>query len=138
MTYTPLKMVPCYKEMPWGGTKLKNEYNKPDAPEVTAESWELACHTDGNSKIAEGPLAGKTLADLAELNRAGFWGTRCPRGEFPILVKLIDAAKDLSIQVHPSDFTAHPELGERGKAEMWYIVDCKPKKHISISAFRRK
>ncbi len=126
MTYAPLKMAPCYKETLWGGRKLKQEYHKPDAPEVTAESWELAGHQDGNSLVAEGPLAGKSLSDLAELDRDSFWGTECPGGKFPVLVKLIDAAKDLSIQVHPSDRTARSELGEEGKAELWYIVDREP------------
>lgn len=125
--YEPLKMAPYLRQTLWGGTRLKREYHKPEA---AAESWELACHTDGSSSVAEGPLTGKTLADLGRLDRDSFWGTDCPAGEFPILVKLIDAAKTLSIQVHPSDGNARPELGERGKAEMWYVVDCKPQAFI--------
>lgn len=130
MTYAPLKMAPCYKEMLWGGKKLKKEYHKPDAPEVTAESWELACHPDGCSSVAEGPFLGKTLTDLAKLDQKGFWGTAYHDGMFPILVKLIDAKQDLSIQVHPSSRTALAELGEQGKAEMWYIVECEPQAFI--------
>ncbi len=122
----PLRLRPCYKEYLWGGTRLKTDFGKTGAPDVTAESWELANRQDGNSLVAEGPLAGKSLSDLAELDRDGFWGTECPEGKFPVLVKLIDAAKDLSIQVHPSDRTARPELGEEGKAELWYVVDCEP------------
>ncbi len=127
MIYTPMKMQPCYKQTLWGGKRLRREYHKPDAPEVTAESWELASHPEGSSRVAGGPLAGKTLA---ELDRERFWGTQCSVGEFPILVKLIDAQKDLSIQVHPSDQTALAEQGEQGKAEMWYIVDCAPQSSI--------
>lgn len=130
MRYSPLKMHPCYKDYLWGGERLKNEYGKTDAPAVTAESWELASHRDGISTVSEGPLAGKTIADLGELDRAGFWGRQCADEEFPLLIKLIDAKKDLSIQVHPSDVTARLELGECGKAEMWYIVDCEPKAGI--------
>ena len=65
MKYSPLKMHPCYKEYLWGGSRLKSEYGKTDAPSVTAESWELASHPDGISTVAEGPLAGKTIAELA-------------------------------------------------------------------------
>ena len=122
--YTPLKLRPCYKEYLWGGERLKREFNKADAPAVTAESWELSCHPDGMSVVAEGPYAGKSLTQLGELDRAGFWGSACKSGDFPILVKLIDAHRDLSVQVHPSDDTARD--GERGKAEMWYIVDAEP------------
>lgn len=124
--YQPLRLHPCYKEYLWGGKKLKTSFGKTDAPEVTAESWELASHRDGASVVAEGELRGKTLAELGELDRAAFWGSDCAGEDFPILVKLIDAAKDLSVQVHPSDETALAEKGEQGKAEMWYIVDCEP------------
>lgn len=127
MIIEPLRMQPCYKEYLWGGTRLKSEFGKADAPEVTAESWELASHPDGNSTVAEGVLQGKPLS---ELDRLTYWGSECGKGDFPILIKLIDAKKNLSIQVHPSDETAAWEYGERGKAEMWYIVDCLP--HSSI------
>lgn len=129
MNYMPLKMKPCYKSYLWGGSKLKRAYRKQDAPDRTAESWELSCHPDGMSTVAEGPYAGRTVQELGALDRWGFWGTDCGV-EFPILVKLIDAEKDLSIQVHPSDQTALAELGECGKAEMWYIVDCEPQSCI--------
>ena len=123
---TPIKMRPCYKEYLWGGTRLKPDFGKSDAPDVTAESWELAAHPDGVSTGADGAFAGKTLFDLAALDRDAFWGKACRSDTFPLLVKLIDAEKDLSIQVHPSDATALAERGEQGKAEMWYIVDAKP------------
>lgn len=125
-----MKLRPCYREYLWGGTRLKSEFGKTDAPEVTAESWELAGHLDGCSSVAEGLLKGKTLADLAKLDRDGFWGRDCRMEEFPLLVKLIDAQKDLSIQVHPSSQTALAELGEQGKVELWYVVDCEPQSFI--------
>lgn len=126
MRHLPLKMKPCYKEYLWGGTRLKSEFGKADAPEVTAESWELAAHRDGASVVAECALQGRTLVELGEMDKNGFWGSDCKSTVFPIMVKLIDAAKDLSIQVHPSNETACLQLGESGKAEMWYIVDCGP------------
>lgn len=122
--YEPLKMQPRYKEYLWGGRRLKTEYGKTDAPEIAAESWELASHPDGVSIVASGEYAGKTIADLGQMDKDAFWGNSCKTDNFPLMVKLIDAAKDLSIQVHPSDETALP--GEQGKAEMWYIVDCEP------------
>ena len=122
----PLKMQPSYKEYLWGGTRLKSDFGKTDAPDMTAESWELSGHPDGVSYVAYGALAGKTIAELGELDRAGFWGSECSADEFPILVKLIDAKQGLSVQVHPSDETALAEKGEHGKAEIWYIVECEP------------
>jgi mannose-6-phosphate isomerase len=146
MGYIPLKMRPCYKEYLWGGTRLKTEFGKADAPDVTAESWELSCHSDGLSLVDGGAYAGKSIAELGEIDREGFWGSACRSDIFPVLVKLIDAKKDLSIQVHPSDQTARTDLGEQGKAEMWYIVDCEPQaciyfgfsKKISKEEFLRR
>lgn len=132
MTLEPLKLHPCYKEYLWGGTLLKTKYRKADAPDVTAESWELADHRDGVSTVD-----GKTLRQLGEANGDAFLGSGCPGGTLPILVKLIDAAKDLSIQVHPSDRTARSAAGEQGKAEMWYVVDCKPQAFIYYGFNRR-
>lgn len=126
----PMRLAPCYKDYLWGGSVLKDRFGKLDAPEVTAESWELACHPDGVSRVSGGLCDGMTIQELGELDRAGFWGRDCPQGEFPVLVKLIDAKRDLSVQVHPSDETALRERGERGKAEMWYVVDCLPHSHI--------
>lgn len=135
--YTPLKMVPCFKSYLWGGGKLKKEFGKVDAPEVTAESWELSCHPDGQSRIADGLFSGMTVEQLGLYDRVGFWGIDCPEGGFPLLVKLIDAKRDLSIQVHPSDETAVEELGEQGKAEMWYVVDCEPQSYIYFGFSRQ-
>ena len=135
--YMPLKMCPCYKDYLWGGTRLKTEFGKLNAPDITAESWELSAHPDGISSVESGPLAGKTLLDLAALDRRGYWGRDCQDGEFPLLVKLIDARETLSVQVHPSDRTAVAALGERGKTELWYIMDCKPHSFIYLGFSRR-
>lgn len=124
--YAPLKMTPVYQEYLWGGGRLEREFGKTDAPEITAESWELASRLDGESRTPDG----KTIAELGRLDRNGFWGSGCRSEEFPLLVKLIDAQKALSIQVHPSDETALVERGEQGKAEMWYIVDCQPQAYL--------
>lgn len=128
--YAPMKMAPVYQEYLWGGRRLKHEFGKTGAPDVTAESWELASRPDGESRVSEGIYAGKTVSELGRLDHDGFWGSECRTKTFPLLVKLIDADKALSIQVHPSDETARAERGEQGKAEMWYIVDCRPQAYI--------
>lgn len=125
----PILMSPCYKEYLWGGSRLKQDYGKADAPDIAAESWELSCHPDGLTRIGNGEFQGATLLNLVQKQGNLWLGRRC-RGELPVLVKLIDAKQDLSIQVHPSDDTACVELGERGKAEMWYVVDCEPHSYI--------
>lgn len=133
MIYAPMKMQPCYKEYLWGGRRLKHEFGKADAPENTAESWELASRPDGESRTPDG----RTIAELGRSDHDGFWGSDCQSGKFPLLVKLIDAQKALSIQVHPSDGTALTERGEQGKAEMWYIVECRPQAFIYYGFSKR-
>lgn len=137
MKLTPLKMKPCYQDYLWGGSRLRTEFGKTDGPERLAESWELAAHDAGHSTVAGGELDGKTLEELGALDRAAFWGSECPAGDFPLLVKLIDAKRDLSIQVHPSNETALQERGESGKAEMWYIVDCAPQSFLYFGFSRQ-
>ncbi len=132
MIYTPLKMRPCFKDYLWGGTRLRNEFGKNNAPKKIAESWELACLPDGASTVESGRYRGLDIAALACEDRSAFWGSDCQGEQFPLLVKLIDANQCLSIQVHPSDITALPEQGETGKAEMWYIVDCEPQAYLYL------
>ena len=114
----PIKLQPIYKDYLWGGSKLKTFYDKTDAPEICAESWELSVNPDGQSLTEDG----RTIDDIKD-----FWGTNCTE-EFPILVKFIDAHDNLSIQVHPSDETAL--VGEHGKAEMWYVVEAEPQSYL--------
>ena len=109
----------------WGGNRLREEYGKVMDSDKIAESWELSCHKDGKSIVASGELAGKTLAEYIEAKGNSVLGTNCERFEyFPILIKLIDAKDNLSVQVHPSNDYAMRVEGEYGKTEMWYIVDC--------------
>lgn len=114
----PIKLNPSYKDYLWGGSKLRTDFGKADAPAVCAESWELSANPDGYSRTEDG----RTMDALRD-----FWGRDCSE-EFPILVKLIDARDKLSIQVHPSDETALGE--ERGKAEMWYVVEAEPQAYL--------
>ena len=117
----PLKMIPAFKDYLWGGEKLKTEYGKPSPLTPTAESWELSVHPDGLSVISEGEFAGKTLAEVICANPS-ILGTARKSDELPVLIKFIDAADDLSIQVHPDDAMAREWEGQNGKTEMWYVV----------------
>ena len=136
MRYIPLKMRPHYKNFLWGGNKLADLYNKKDAPCVCAESWELSCNPDGETAVIEGPFDGKTVSELGRLDHDGFWGNKCEENMFPVIVKMIDARSSLSIQVHPSDKDAKIEYGERGKAELWYILDCDKDAYIYLGLTR--
>lgn len=121
----PMKLVPTCKDYLWGGERLKTEYGKKTDLSPVAESWELSCHKDGPSVIADGPDAGRTLPEYIEAHPACI-GTKHKGGVFPVLIKLIDAAKPLSVQVHPNDEYAQRVEGEPGKTEMWYVVDAVP------------
>jgi len=111
----PLKLKPIFKEIIWGGNKLKTEYGKVCDFEKLAESWELTVRHDGMNIIENGAHAGMTLE--AYLEAIGH------TEKFPLLIKLIDARDKLSIQVHPNDEYAQKNEGEFGKTEVWYIVD---------------
>ena len=111
------KLTPHIKDYIWGGDKLITKYGKASESGSAAESWELSFHKDGLSLLENGDsLAGAaTDAELGE-NLRRF-------KDFPVLIKLIDAKNDLSIQVHPSDDYALKYENSYGKTEMWYIVE---------------
>lgn len=111
------KLYPEVKDYLWGGKKLKEKYHKITDKEVCAESWELSFHKDGLTKLADG----RTLKDTATEKDVGSNATGFEF--FPLLVKLIDAQKNLSVQVHPSDEYALKNEKSFGKTEVWYIVD---------------
>lgn len=128
------KLKSSVKDYIWGGTKLREEYGKESESEIIAESWELSCHHDGLS-IIDGmdiPLV-EYLANHPEA-----MGENCKKSDdFPILIKLIDARDNLSVQVHPNEKYAVEHEGEHGKTEMWYIIDCEPDSSI-IYGFKDK
>ena len=142
-----IKLNPAFKDYLWGGTKLRDEYGKKCDLDKVAESWELSCHKDGCSAVADGEYAGLTLPQYIEKAGKAVLGTDCEKFEyFPILIKLIDAKQNLSVQVHPDNDYAMRVEGEYGKTEMWYVVDCEPgagllygfKHEISKEEFRRR
>lgn len=122
-----LKLVPAFKDYIWGGHRLVDEYNKKYDGAVLAESWELSCHPDGPSRIANGPYEGRTLEEYIDTEGRKVLGSNCSRfSDFPVLIKLIDAKQNLSVQVHPDDQFALKNEGQYGKTEMWYVADADP------------
>lgn len=114
------KTIPAYKNYIWGGEKLKTEFHKSTDLCPVAESWELAAHPDGTSGF-EGERF--DLAYLFE-NKKELLGTKAAAFErFPMIVKLIDARDNLSVQVHPSDEYALKNENSYGKTEMWYVAE---------------
>ncbi len=117
-----MKLTPAVKDYLWGGTRLR-EYNVQSDLDPLAEAWVLSCHKDGQSVVANGEYKGKTLSEVCE-DKSMLGENPCKFDNFPVLIKLIDAKQNLSIQVHPSDDYALTHEGEYGKTEMWYVVDC--------------
>ena len=121
----PLLLKPTIKDYLWRGTKLKTEYGLETDKEIAAEGWMLSCHKDGSNIVLNGEFKGKTLPQVLEIWGDKALGKNSLKFEyFPILIKLIDAADRLSVQVHPNDEYALKNEGEYGKTEMWYAVDC--------------
>ena len=113
-----LKIKPAYKDYLWGGERLKKEYGKDTDMSPLAESWELSVHPDGPSVIIGGKYDGKTLKEFLDENPNAL-GEANKDGELPILIKLIDAQDNLSIQVHPDNEMAKELENQNGKTEMW-------------------
>lgn len=129
-----LFMEPVFKETIWGGSRMRAGYGYEIPSDTTGECWAISAHPSGVCRIAGGTYDKKGLDELwtehPELfgNEDGRWG-----GQFPLLIKIIDAKQDLSIQVHPDDvYAAAHENGALGKMECWYILDCDPNATIVI------
>ncbi len=113
------KLKPVYKNYIWGGTRLIREYGKQCGMETVAESWELF----GDSEAIYPSRLGGEIGKACREN----WGENCREcAEFPLLIKLIDAEQNLSVQVHPDDAYAYEQEQSMGKTEAWYIVDAEP------------
>lgn len=125
------KLSPTYKDYLWGGNKLKQNFNKDSNTSKLAESWEFSASEYGVSTIVTGKYAGKSLKEVVSMVGDAFFGSNyvAERG-FPLLVKLIDADKPLSIQVHPDDAYAEEVENSLGKTEMWYVVDCEEDAYV--------
>ncbi|MEG1846988.1 MAG: mannose-6-phosphate isomerase, class I [Lachnospiraceae bacterium] len=121
---TPILWVePVWKEMIWGGERLRTEFHYEIPSDHTGECWAISARSNGDCKITGGIYDGSTLTQL--WTEAPQLFGYLPYEQFPLLVKILDAKEDLSIQVHPDDFYAKQhEGGPFGKSECWYILDC--------------
>ena len=118
----PFLLQPACKQTLWGGSLLKTEYGKQAEFDNIAEAWECSTHPDGVSVVASGAFYGQKLSQVLQTHPEYLGSHPHAVGELPILVKFIDAEKDLSIQVHPDDEYALEHENSLGKTEMWYIV----------------
>ena len=121
----PILFEPVYKDYLWGGRHL--EFLGRDLPEgIVAESWEVSAHPDGETKVANGSYAGSGLAEL--FARFGFdlvgenFRESAFADRFPLLIKLLDVNKPLSVQVHPNDAYGMAHENDLGKSELWYVL----------------
>lgn len=134
MHMSPLKFEPILKTIVWGGEKIAPYKGIETEQKHIGESWELSGVAGNESIVAEGPLKGKTIAQLVKEYKADLVGKHVYENtgdEFPLLIKFIDALSDLSIQVHPNDeLAAKRHNGSKGKTEMWYVVDAEPGAHL--------
>lgn len=119
------ELKPVTKHIIWGGERLSRDYGMGENGEKIAEAWELTCRGDGDNEIISGKYTGRLLSEFVRENPQAL-GTKQKGDRFPLLIKLIDAEADLSIQVHPDDEYALSHTDDMGKTEMWYIVDAKP------------
>lgn len=126
-----MRLEPAFKDNLWGGTKLRTVFGKKCDYDIIGESWELSAHPDGQSVIASGAFAGMYFGEFIEKygNLVVGWKSSS-LDRFPVLIKFIDAKKDLSIQIHPDDDYALENENEFGKNEMWYVVDCEPGSYL--------
>ena len=135
----PLRFIPIFKDYLWGGQRLSTVLGKSTGPGVWAESWEIVDHVNGQSVVEYGELAGQTLSQLIASQGPELLGEKVNawitddsvpeqlRGRFPLLLKFLDANRDLSVQVHPDDsIGATLETPDFGKTEAWYIIDAEP------------
>lgn len=120
-----LKLNPVFKDYIWGGTRLRDEFKMKTDINPVAEGWMLACHKDGMNTIDSGKYNNKTLQEVIDIEGSvKMLGKNSEKfAYFPVLIKIIDAKDNLSIQVHPNDEYARRVEHEFGKTEIWYVLD---------------
>lgn len=123
----PFLLKPAAKDYLWGGNRINEDFAKNIDLTPLAESWECSTHPDGVSFVASGLFKGISLDELLKLHPdfLGKHAAHIANGKLPIIVKLIDAKSDLSVQVHPDDAYAMKNEGSMGKIEMWYVLSAK-------------
>lgn len=124
MMNRPFMLRPSGKDYLWGGRRLNDEFEKNIQMSPLAETWECSTHPDGASYVVGGEYDGMELAQVIQAHPEYLGTHPQSQGELPILIKFIDAKRDLSVQVHPTDeYAKNHENGQHGKTEMWYVLD---------------
>jgi mannose-6-phosphate isomerase len=129
----PIVFEPLYQQRVWGGRELERQYRRalPDGAPY-GESWEIVDRAEAQSVVRGGRWEGTTLHELWARHRDEVFGTGLPdHGRFPLLIKVLDAREDLSLQVHPPAERA-VELGGEPKTEMWYIAAAEPGARLHV------
>ena len=124
-----IKFEPLLKQTLWGGSKIIPFKHLDAQLDIVGESWEISGVKDNETIVANGPFKGMSLNQLVREQKELLVGKENYQrfgDEFPLLIKFIDACQDLSIQVHPTDETAHRQGKSRGKTEMWYVLESAP------------
>ncbi len=128
----PLLFEPVLKDYIWGGRNLETRLNRTlPADTIIAESWEIAAHKDGTAAVSNGAHSGKLLTALLDEMGLDLIGSKSKwaldRNLFPLLIKILDANRNLSVQVHPNDaYALEHEGNELGKTEMWVVLHADP------------
>ena len=122
----PLKLAPVAKSAIWGGQRLRRDWDKQSNLDAIAETWELTVRPNENNIIKNGPFEGENLQNVLKKWGNQAIGADFNNDRFPLLVKFIDAADRLSVQVHPDDDFAGTFEHDLGKTEMWYVVEADP------------
>ncbi len=122
----PLSFLPVFKDYVWGGRNLESSLGRKLPDGLIAESWEIAAHANGQSRVATGPMAGSTLEELQQRWQEQLIGDSVESDTFPLLIKLLDSNSWLSVQVHPHDTYAQEHAGDLGKTELWVILHAEP------------
>ena len=133
MTFYPLLFQPNLHTVVWGGHQLQPYKGLQPTDDPVGESWEVSAVPSSTSIVSNGPWAGRDLISVINEAPEAILGRAVNekyQGQLPLLVKFIDAQRDLSIQVHPNDEMAQREHGKMGKSEMWYVIKATPDAHL--------
>jgi len=132
--YYPLIFNSVYKEMVWGGVKLREIYSRGTPFSRTGESWDITCRKNEMGIVKNGEFAGMPFISVIKQDPVGIMGEKYKNFDnFPLLIKLIDANDFLSVQVHPDDgYAQKHENYPFGKNEMWYILSAEPNSFLTI------
>jgi len=129
---SPLSFQPIFIERIWGGRRLESEFHKKlPRQKCIGESWEIVDRSEAQSVVADGPLRGRTLHELWTQDRKKIFGDVPNSPRFPLLIKILDAQENLSLQVHPPENVAS-RLGGEPKSEFWYVAAADPNAELFL------